>query len=53
MLKPEPLWQPYNMPQYNHEIQTVDQLRHLGTFGMKPPYRFETHEDIPMKSKYT
>ena len=24
--KPEPLWQPYNMPQYNHEIETVDQL---------------------------
>ena len=22
--KPEPLWQPYNMPQYNHEIETVN-----------------------------
>ena len=53
VLKPEPLWQPYNMPQYNHEIETVDQLRHLGTFGMKPPYRFGTHEDDPMKSEYT
>ena len=50
---PEPQWQPYNMPQYNHEIETVDQLRHLGTFGMKPPYRFGTHEDDPMKSEYT
>ena len=47
------MWQPYNMPQYNHEIETVDQLRHLGTFGMKPPYRFGTHEDDPMKSKFT
>ena len=49
---PEPLWQPYNMPQYNHEIETVNQLRHLGTFRMKPPYRFGTHEDDAMKSEY-
>ena len=35
---PEPQWQPYNMPQYNHEMETVEQLRHLGTFGLKPPY---------------
>ena len=35
---PEPMWQPYNMPQYNHEIETVEKLRHLGTFGFKPPY---------------
>ena len=53
MPKPETLWQPYNMPQYNHEIETVDQLRHLGTFGLKPPYQFEKHEDDPMKSEYT
>ena len=51
--KPEPLWQPYNMPQYNHEIQTVDQLRHLGTLEMKPSYRFGTHKDDAMKSEYT
>ena len=50
---PEPLWQPYNVPRYNHEIETVDQLRHSGTFGMKPPYRVGTHEDDPMKSEYT
>ena len=50
---PKPLWQPYNMPQYNHEIETVDQLRHLGTFRTTPPYRFGTHEDDPMKSEYT
>ena len=50
---PEPQWQPYNMPQYNHEIETVDQLRHFGTFRMKPPYRFGTHEDDPMRSQYT
>ena len=53
VLKPESLWQLYNMPQYNHEIDTVDQLRQFGTFGMKPPYRFGTHEDDPMKSEYT
>ena len=53
MPKPETLWQPYNMPQYNHGIETVDQLRHLGTFRMKPPYRFGTHEDDPKKSEYT
>ena len=50
---PEPQWQPYNMPQYNNEIKIVEQLRHLGTFGLKPPYRFRTHEDDPMKSEYT
>ena len=49
----EPLWQPYNMPQYNHKIETVEQLRHLGTFGLQPPYRFGTHEDDPMKTEYT
>ena len=53
MPKPEPLWQPYNMPKYNHEIETVDQLQHLGTFGMKPPYRFGTHEDDSIKLEYT
>ena len=45
--------QPYNMPQYNHEIETIDELRHLETFGLKPPYRFGTHEDDPMKTEYT
>ena len=50
---PEPQWQPYNMPQYNHEIETVEQLRHLGTFGLKQPCRFGTHEGDPMKSEYT
>ena len=50
---PEPQWQPSNMPQYNHEIETVEQLRHLGTFGLKPPYQFGTHEDHPMKTEYT
>ena len=49
----EPMWQPYNMPQYNHEIETVEQLRHLGTFRLKPPYRFGTHEDDPRKREYT
>ena len=28
----EPLWQPYHMEQYGHEIETVDELQHLGTF---------------------
>ena len=40
------------MPQYNHEIETIDQLRHLGTFGMNPPYRFGTHEDDPLATEY-
>ena len=52
VLNPESLWQPYNMPQYNHEIQTIDQLRHLGTFGRKPPYQFGTHEDDPLAMEY-
>ena len=50
--KPESLWQPYNMPQYKHAIETIDQHRHLGTFGMKPPYRFGTHEDDPLATEY-
>ena len=50
---PESKWQPYNMPQYNHEIETIEELQHLGTFGLKPPYRFGTHEDDPMKTEYT
>ena len=36
---PESKWQPYNMPQYNHEIETIDELRRLGTFGLKPPLK--------------
>ena len=51
--RPEPLWQPYHIEQYDHEVKTVDKLRHLGTFGMKPPYRFGTHEDDPLLSEYT
>ena len=50
--KPERLWQSYNMPQYNHETETFDHLRHLGTFRMKPPYRFGTHEDYPLAKEY-
>ena len=50
---PEPQWQPYNMPQYNHETETVEHLRHWGTFRLKPPYRFGTHEDDHMKTEYT
>ena len=50
--KPESLWQPYNMQEHNHEVETIDQLRHLGTFGMKPPCRFGTHEDDPLATEY-
>ena len=49
----EPLWQPYYMDQYAHEIETVDELQHLGTFGMKMAYRFGTHEDNPLAKQYT
>ena len=50
--KPESLWQPYSLQQYNHEVETIEELRHLGTFGMKPPYRFGTHEDDPLATEY-
>ena len=40
------------MEQYEHEIETVDELKHLDTFGMKPPYRFGTHEDDPLAKEY-
>ena len=40
------------MTQYNHKIETINQLRYLGTFVMKPPYQFGTHEDDPLATKY-
>ena len=51
--RPEPLWGPYHMEQYEHEIETIDELQHLGTFGMQPPYRFGTHEHDPIAKEYT
>ena len=51
--RPEPLWQPYYMEQYQHENETVDERQHLGTFEMKPPYRFGTHEEDPLAKEYT
>ena len=50
--QPESLWQPYHMQQYNPDVETIEQLRHLGTLGMKPPYRFEMHKDDPLATKY-
>ena len=40
------------MEQYEHEIETIDELQYLGQFGMKPPYRFGTHEDDPPAKEY-
>ena len=51
--QPESLWQQYHMQQYDHEVETIEELRHLGTFRMKPPYRFGTHEDNPLATEYT
>ena len=53
VLQPEPLWQPYYMEQYEHDIETVDKLQHVGTFGLKPPYQFGTHQDDPLAKEYT
>ena len=50
---PELLLQPYHMEHYDHEVETVDELGHLGTLGMKPPYRFGTHKNDPLASEYT
>ena len=36
--RPESLWQPYYMEGYENELETVDELQHLGEFGMKLPY---------------
>ena len=33
-------------------METVDELQHLGEFGMKPPYRFGTHEEDPLARLY-
>ena len=51
--RPEPLWQPYYMAQYEHEFETVDELRHLSTLGIKSHYRFGTHEDNPLATEHT
>ena len=36
--RPESPWQPYYMEAYENELETVDELQHLGEFGMKPTY---------------
>ena len=41
------------MEQYDHEVETVDELQHLSTFGMKPRYGFGTHEDDTLATEYT
>ena len=51
--RPEPLWQPHYREQYEHGVETVDELRHLGMFGIKPPYGLGTHEDNPLATEYT
>ena len=43
--RPESLWQPYYREADENEVETVDELQHLGKFGMKPPYQFGTHEE--------
>ena len=41
------------MQQYKHEVENVEELRHLGTFGMKLPYQVGTHEDNSFATEYT
>ena len=50
--RPESLWQPYYMEQNKNELETVAELQHLGTFGMKSPYQFGVHEDDPLAREY-
>ena len=52
VLQPEWLWQLYHRQQYNHKVETIKNFRHLGTFRMKPPYRFGTHKDDPLATEY-
>ena len=40
------------MEQYGNELETFDELQHLATIGMKPPYRFGTHKDDPLAQEY-
>ena len=47
------LWQPCWMEGYENELETVDELQHLGAFGIKPPYQFATHGEDPPARKYT
>ena len=51
--RPESLWQPYYMEAYENELETVDELQHLGEFRMKPPYQFGTHEEDPLARYYS
>ena len=48
----ESLWQPYYMEQYENELDAVGELQHRGTFEMKPPYPFGTHEDDLLPQEY-
>ena len=41
------------MEAYEKELQTVDELQHLGEFIMKPPYKFWTHEEDPLHRLYS
>ena len=41
------------MEHYDPEVETVDELRHLGPVGMKPTYQFRMHEDDRPASEYT
>ena len=47
--RPESLWQPHFLVQYENQLEAV---QHLGTFGMKAPYRFGTHERDPLAQEY-
>ena len=49
---PESLWQLYYMEADENELETVDELQHLGEFGMKPAYQFATHKEDPLAPCY-
>ena len=46
--RPKSLWQPYYMEAYENELETVDELQHVGELGMNPPYQFGTHRKDPL-----
>ena len=50
--RPELLWQPQYMESYDNKLKSVDELKHLGELGMKPPHRFRTHQEDPLARCY-
>ena len=50
--QPEPKWPPHYLAANQKELETVDEVEHVGEFGMKPLYRYGTHEEDKLAGLY-